>query len=222
MEEPFPPDPGPSDDPFSLVGQTADGAWTITVRTVASPTGLKVWSLNIEPAGLLPGNTPPDDAPGAGINTGVLKKVRFPEIRRELTRRTGEYLARILDELEEATPEDREIMEQELVRAHSEVSRSIDPTMRRGRPADSDDTRAQWALDVLATKDQSSYRKTLRNLWSQREEKPRLKTRTVDTRMVRLGEDGWLIGYGKNSVEGPKLEQWLTSHSLAPHLAEQE
>lgn len=205
MERTNQPDPGPRLDPFSLIGATDDDAWMVTVRAVASPTGLKVWSLKIEPTDRVAGDPLPNDAPGAGINTGVLKKISFPQIRKELARRTGGHVARVLDELDRASPEDREIIVRELVRAQSEESRSGDPTNRPGRPAAGDMQRAQWALEVLRNKDEQGYRKRLRELWSRREENPTLKLKTVDTRMRRLAEDGWLIGYGRKATAGPKL-----------------
>lgn len=216
------PESGPLFDPFTLVGTTADGAWTFTVRLVASPSGLKMWSLIITPQGVSADDPPPPDAPGAGINTGVLKMISFPQIREVMTRQTDKYLARVLEELDTAAPEDRELLQQELGRVEREVSRSAPPrTNRPGRPAADDDQRAEWALDVLGHKDHHGYRQELRQLWNRREGS-RIKERTVDTRMRRLNDSGWLDGTGKVAKAGPKLAHWLKSRSDSRQATEQE
>ena len=222
MATPNPLDSGPAVDPFTLVGATDDGAWTFTARLVASPTGLKVWSLTIAPQGVNADGPPPEEAPGMGINTGVLKMVSFPQIREVMTRQTDTYLARVLGELDTAAPEDRGLVEQELARAEREASRSAPPrTKHPGRPPADDDQRAQLALDVLGHKDHHGYRQELRQLWNRREG-GRIKERTVDTRMRRLNAQGWLDGTGKVARAGLKLKHWLESRSGSQQSTEQE
>lgn len=211
-----PPDLGPMFDPFRIVEPIDDGKWTMTVHTVASPEGLKVWSLNIEPAGLAANDRPPRDAPGAGINTGVLKKISFPEIRRKLASRQDRYLTKGREELRGASPEDREIITRELARVEGEKARSGEPlSPRRGRRRSTPEQRAQWAEDVLEHKDRHGYRQELRRLWIQREGET-IAEKTVDSRMRLLRDSDWLIGYGKNSMKGPLLHQWHHEHGAGP------
>jgi hypothetical protein len=215
LANPNPPDSRSTRDVFTFVGSTTDDAWTFTARLIASPTGLKVWSLTIAPTGVRADGEPPQDAPGAGINTGILKMINFPQLREIMKRQTDAHLARVLEELDNAPPEDRGLLEQVLARARREATRSTLPkTNRPGRPAADDGQRAQWALDVLERKDRHGYRQELRQLWIQREG-GQLNERTVDTRMRRLRDDGWLIGYGKLASTGSKLKVWLES-SNAP------
>jgi hypothetical protein len=216
------PDLGPEFDPYTIVGETDDDSWRFTARLVASPTGLKVWALTITPEGLLADGPPPEDAPGLGINTGVLKMINFPKIREVITRQTNRYLARVLDELDSAVPEDRMLLKQELARAKSESSRSVPPkTLPPGRPAADDDQKAQWALDVLGHKEHHGYRQELRQLWNRREG-GRIVERTVDTRMRRLRDDGWLEGVGKVSRPGERLTTWLENRTDPKQPEEQE
>ena len=216
------PDLGPDSDPYTLVRTTDDGSWRFTARLVASPTGLKVWALTITPEGLRADGPPPEDAPGLGINTGVLKMISFPEIREVMTRQTNRYLARVLDELDSADPEERMLLKQELTRVKSESSRSVPPrTLPPGRPAADDDQKAQWALDVLGHKEHHGYRQELRQLWNRREG-GRIVERTVDTRMRRLRDDGWLEGVGKVSRPGERLTTWLENRTDPKQPEEQE
>ena len=211
-----------SQDPFTLFGKTDDGAWEFTARFVASPTGLKMWALTIAPNGLRAEDQPPQDAPGVGINTGVLKKIRFPQIRDLMKRQADEHLGRVLEQLDRATPEDRKLLETEHQRAQREASRSK-PAQKRsqGRPSADDGERGQWALDVLESKDLHGYRQVLRQSWSKREGR-HLKVKTVDTRMRRLRDEGWLTGYGKVASPGPRLGPWLEERSGAQQPAEKE
>lgn len=216
------PDFGSEPDPYTFVGKTHDGSWRFTARLVAAPTGLKVWALTITPEGLRADGPPPEDAPGLGINTGILKMINFPEIREAMTRQTNKYLARVLDELDNADPEDRMLVEQELARARRESSRSVPPkTLPPGRPAADDDQRAQRALDVLSLKEHHGFRQELRQLWNQREG-GRIVERTVDTRMRRLSDDGWLDGVGKVARAGERLTTWLENRSDPKQPEEQE
>jgi hypothetical protein len=199
---------GPWFDPFHIVRTIDDGDWTLTVRTIASPTGLKVWSLNIEPTGLVESDYPPKDTPGAGINTGVLRKISFPELRQQLASRQTTFIARALKELDGASPEGRDVITRELARVEGEKARSSEPmSPRRGRRPSTPKQRAQWAEDVLEHKDRHGYRQALRQLWFQQEGKP-IKVKAVDSRMTLLRDSGWLIGYGRNSMKGPELLQW--------------
>jgi hypothetical protein len=205
-------DLGPLSDPFRIVRPINDGDWTLTVRTIATPTGLKVWSLNIEPTGLVESDCPPKDTPGAGINTGVLKKISFPGIRQQLASRQTAFIARALKELDGASPEDRDVIARELARVEGEKARSGEPmSPRRGRRRSTPEQRAQWAENVLEHKDRHGYRQVLRRLWIQREGKL-IKVKAVDSRMTLLRDGGWLIGYGRNSMKGPQLLQWQHGH----------
>ena len=208
LEKPNPPDPGPRLDPFTIRGEY-DGAWQYVVRFVPSPDGRKVWSLTIAPPGLHPDAPPPDDVPGPGINTRILRAVRFPEIRQLMKEQTSAHLARGLKERDNAAPEDQPVVDKELARGRRESARAKPPTVRSaGRPATPADVSAHLALDVLDHKDRHGYRKQLRALWSKREGRE-LKVKSIDTRMKRLRDDGWLTGYGKLATIGPKLKAWL-------------
>jgi hypothetical protein len=206
-----PPDPGPDSDPFHIRG-VYDDAWEYTVRFVPTADGLKVWSLTIAPQGLPPDGPRPEDVPGTGINTRILRAVRFPYIRQLMKEQAEAYLARVLEERDGATPEDRPIADKELARARLESAGAQPPTVRSaGRPPTPDDVNAQLALDVLDHKDQHGYRKDLREMWSNREGHE-LKVKAIDTRMRRLRDDRWLTGYGKLATIGPQLKTWLEAN----------
>ena len=211
LEKPNPPDPGPGFDPFTIRGEY-DDAWQYVVRFVASPEGLKVWSLTIAPTGLHPDTAPPGDVPGPGINTRILRAVRFPKIRQLMKEQTERHFARTLEDSDDAMPTGRAIIDKELFRARRESAAAQQPTIRSaGRPATPADLNAQLALDVLDHKDRHGYRRQLRARWSKQEGR-RLEVKTIDTRMKRLRDDGWLTGYGKLATIGPKLETWLEAN----------
>ena len=211
MTKTNPPDPGPDSDPFRISG-VYDDAWEYKVRFVPSPEGLKVWSLTIAPTGLHPDGPPPEDVHGRGINTRILKAVRFPHIRQLIKEQTEAHLARVLEARDQAAPEDRPTVEEEVARAEREAAGAEPPTVRSaGRPATPANVNAQLALDVLDYKDQHGYRGDLRALWSKREGRE-LRVKAVDTRMRRLRGDRWLTGYGKLANIGPKLEEWLKAN----------
>lgn len=208
MAKPNPPDLGPEFDTFTIRG-SYDDAWEYMVRFVESPDGLKVWALTIAPIGLNPYGLKPADVPGPGINTRILRAIRFPYVRQLMKEKAEAYLAGLLEERDRATPEGQAIIDRELPRARREFAGAEPPTVQpTGRPPTPQGVNAQLALDVLDYKDHFSYRKELRALWSEREGEI-LKTKTVDTRMKRLRDDGWLTGYGKLAANGPQLKTWM-------------
>ncbi len=199
-------------DPYAITFDSRDGAWTHEIRFVLTPAGLKAWSLTTTPSGRSVGDPPPIDVDGAGINTGVLRDISFPNLRRELWQRAEKRFRKILDEREHTDPELHGLLDNEITRAITEASQAHPPhDGRTGRLRSSDSQRAQWALDILDHKDGPGYRKTLRAKWSEREGR-QLSTKTIDTRMRRLRDSGWLVGYGRAASSGPGLEKWLEHH----------
>lgn len=198
-------------DPFTIFGES-DDAWQYMARFVTTPDGLKVWALTITPKGYPAEGPPPEDVQGPGINTRILKAIRFPQIRQLMKKQTEEHLARALKEQDHAPPEDQPIIDKELVRARGEAAGAEPPTVKlTGRPPTSDDDNARLALDVLDYKDEHGYRTALRLSWIKREGR-KLELKTVDSRMRRLRNDGWLIGYGKLATIGPQLKAWMESN----------
>jgi hypothetical protein len=211
MAQENPPDPGPDADPLRIIGHY-DDTWEYQAQFVRTPEGLKVWSLTITPTGLRPDGRAPEDVAGPGINTRILRAVRFPYIRKLMKERAEAHLARVRNERDQASPENRAILEEEEMRAKREAAGAGPPKIQPwGRPSTPADINAQYALDVLAHSDQYGYRELLRELWSERDGTP-LKVKSVDTRMRRLRDDGWLTGYGKLATIGPRLEAWLEAN----------
>jgi hypothetical protein len=129
-----------------------------------------------------------------------------------MKKQTEERLARALKARDHAALEDKPIIDKELVRARGEAAGAEPPTVKlTGRPPTSDVVNAQLALDVLDYKDEHGYRGALRSVWSKREGR-KLKEKTIDSRMRRLRNGGWLIGYGKRATIGPQLEAWMESN----------
>ena len=211
MAKPNPPDLGPEFDTFTIRG-SYDDAWEYMVRFVESPDGLKVWALTIAPIDLNPYGLKPADVPGPGINTRILRAIRFPYVRQLMKEKAEAYLAGLLEERDRATPEGQAIIDRELPRARREFAGAEPPTVQpTGRPPTPQGVNAQLALDVLDYKDEHGYRGALRARWSKREGR-KLDVKTIDTRMRRLRDDGWLIGYGKLATIGPQLKAWMESN----------
>jgi hypothetical protein len=209
-------------DPLAIKVPSSDGAWTHVIRFALTPTGLKAWSLTTTLAGHSKNDPPPAAVSGAGINSGVLRGISFPELRSELKQRADRRFQRLLEERDRSQADDLPILDNQIQQAQHESFRIHAPQgPREGKLRADDSQRAQRALDILDYKDHPSYRKELRALWSQREGR-QLRVKTVDTRMGRLRDDGWLIGYGKLATTGPKLEKWLEADPTSQGFARQE
>jgi hypothetical protein len=206
---------------WSFTATTKDETgWIYTGLLVETDAGLVVRELTVRPTSGSPefegdwqavADATAESTPMRGVNTSVLKRFSFEELRKTL----DEHLAGIRALLDRSPgspkqaagpePRGRDRLRADLER-HARLIRKPNES-RGGAPPFPDHILAEQARTYLETaRTGRGHRRRLMNEWDLTSEY------SVDTRRKHLNNAGWVNGAGLHAEPGDALREWWTQH----------